>query len=199
MIKQIDIAGLEGARAIVLHPEHDRLPVLLRQLRAIGLEVEVAWPQLPASAITADFTLYDTDAGHDEQFPWPIGQSPMPMIALVGSEAPGRIEWASRTGADALLVKPLAASGVFASLLMARQSFERRKALLAEVDALRDRLSARQTIVQAVSLLAKKTGSEETAYDDLRQLAMAWKMTMEDAAVQIVKHKEATGENRGIS
>ena len=83
-------------------------------------------------AITADFTLYDTDAGHAEQFPWPAGHAPMPMIALVGSEAPGRIEWASRTGADALLVKPLVASGVFASLLMARQSFERRKALLAE-------------------------------------------------------------------
>ena len=194
----IDIAGLEGARAIVLHPAHDRLQILLRQLRAIGLEVETAWPTLPASAITADFILYDTDAGHDAQFPWASGQSPMPMIALVGSEAPGRIEWASKTGADALLVKPLAASGVFASLLMARQSFERRKALLAEIGALRDRLSARQTIVQAVTLLAKKTGSEETAYDDLRQLAMAWKMTMEDAAVQIVKHSETTGANRGI-
>ncbi|THF84731.1 MAG: ANTAR domain-containing protein [Sulfitobacter sp. SK025] len=198
MSPPIDIAGLEGARAIVLHPAHDRLPVLLRQLRAIGLEVETAWPTLPASAITADFILYDTDAGHDAQFSWATGQSPMPMIALVGSEAPGRIEWASKTGADALLVKPLAASGVFASLLMARQSFERRKALLAEIGALRDRVSARQTIVQAVTLLAKKTGSEETAYDDLRQLAMAWKMTMEDAAVEIVKHSEARGSDRGI-
>lgn len=57
MKKQIDIAGLEGARAIVLHPEHDRLGVLLRQLRAIGLDAEVAWPNLQASAITADFIL----------------------------------------------------------------------------------------------------------------------------------------------
>ncbi|KIN72384.1 ANTAR domain-containing response regulator [Sulfitobacter guttiformis] len=199
MRTQIDIAGLEGARAVVMHPEHDRLNVMLRQLRAIGLEVEVAWPTLPASAITADFTLYDTDAGHDAQFPWQAGNAPMPMIALVGSEAPGRIEWASRIGADALLVKPLAASGVFAALLMARQSFERRKALLAEIDALHGRLSARQTIVQAVSLLAKKTGSEETAYDDLRKLAMAWQMTMEDAAVQIVKHKKEAGRYRDCS
>jgi AmiR/NasT family two-component response regulator len=53
--------------------------------------------------------------------------------------------------------------------------------------------------VRAVSLLAKKTGSEETAYDDLRQLAMAWQMTMEDAALQIVKHKEASGEYRDCS
>ena len=82
---------------------------------------------------------------------------------------------------------------------MARQSFERRKALLAEVEALRERLSARQTIVRAVSLLAKKTGSEATAYDDLRQLAMAWQMTMEDAAVQIVQHNETTGAYRDCS
>ena len=199
MKKQIDIAGLEGARAIVLHPEHDRLAVLLRQLRAIGLDVGVAWPKVPASAITADFVLYDTDAGHDEQFLWPAGNAPMPMIALVGSEAPGRIEWASRTGADALLVKPLAASGVFAALLMARHSFERRKALLAEIASLRERLSARQTIVRAVTILAEKTGSQETAYDGLRQLAMAWQTTMEDAAVEIVKHNETTGAFRDCS
>lgn len=192
----MDIAGLEGARGIVLHPDHERLPILLRQLRAIGVSVEVAWPDLPASAVTADFILYDTDTGHDGQFPWSAGKAPMPMIALVGSEAPGRIEWASRVGADALLVKPLAASGVYAALLMARQSFEKRSGLLAEIDALRERVMARQTIVQAVAILSAKTASQEAAYDRLRQLAMAWQMTMEDAAVQIVAHTSETGDFR---
>lgn len=65
--------------------------------------------------------------------------------------------------------------------------------------ALRERLSARQTIVRAVSMLAEKTGPQETAYDDLRQLAMAWQMTVEDAAVQIMKHQEMPGTYRYFS
>ena len=115
MMPRIDITGLDGAQAIVLHPDHERLQLLLRQLRAIGLSVERAWPDLPSAAIQANVVLYDVDLGHDGQFPWAPGEAPMPMIALVGSEAPGRLEWASRIGADALLMKPLGAEGVRAA------------------------------------------------------------------------------------
>ena len=195
----LDIAGLDGARAIVLHPEHERLPLLLRQLRAIGLSVETAWPLLPAAAISADIVLYDVDMGHDEQFPWNHGAAPMPMIALVESEAPGRIEWASRVGADALLMKPLGAEGVFAALLVARQAFELRRSLAAEITSLRQRLSARQTVVQAVNILARRAVSEDAAYDQLRQLAMAWQVTMEAAAHQVVVQSKNPGGLRDCS
>lgn len=195
----LDIAGLDGARAIVLHPEHERLPLLLRQLRAIGLSVETAWPLLPAAAISADIVLYDVDMGHDEQFPWNHGAAPMPMIALVESEAPGRLEWASRVGADALLMKPLGAEGVFAALLVARQAFELRRSLAAEITSLRQRLSARQTVVQAVNILARRAVSEDAAYDQLRQLAMAWQVTMEAAAHQVVVQSKNPGGLRDCS
>lgn len=195
----LDIAGLDGASAIVLHPEHERLPLLLRQLRAIGLSVETAWPLLPAAAISADIVLYDVDMGHDEQFPWNHGAAPMPMIALVESEAPGRIEWASRVGADALLMKPLGAEGVFAALLVARQAFELRRSLAAEITSLRQRLSARQTVVQAVNILARRAVSEDAAYDQLRQLAMAWQVTMEAAAHQVVVQSKNPGGLRDCS
>ncbi|SDZ50216.1 Two-component response regulator, AmiR/NasT family, consists of REC and RNA-binding antiterminator (ANTAR) domains [Jannaschia faecimaris] len=193
MTPRMDIAGLDGARAVVLHPGHDRLPLLLRQLRAIGLTVEIAWPELPASAVHADVVLYDADLGHDAQFPWKPGEAQMPMVALVGSEAPGRLEWASRMGADALLMKPLGAEGVFAALLVARQAFELRRSLAAEIASLRQRLSARQTVVQAVNILARKAVSEDAAYDQLRQLAMAWQVTIEAAAVQVVESARKTG------
>ena len=195
----LDIAGLDGASAIVLHPEHERLPLLLRQLRAIGLSVETAWPLLPAAAISADIVLYDVDMGHDEQFPWNHGAAPMPMIALVESEAPGRLEWASRVGADALLMKPLGAEGVFAALLVARQAFELRRSLAAEITSLRQRLSARQTVVQAVNILARRAVSEDAAYDQLRQLAMAWQVTMEAAAHQVVVQSKNPGGLRDCS
>lgn len=199
MMPGIDITGLDGAQAIVLHPDHERLQLLLRQLRAIGLSVETAWPDLPSAAIQANVVLYDVDLGHDEQFPWAPGEAPMPMIALVGSEAPGRLEWASRIGADALLMKPLGAEGVFAALLVARQAFELRRSLAAEIASLRQRLSARQTVVKAVSILARKAVSQDAAYDQLRQMAMAWQMTIEAAAVQVVEHAQKPGGLRDCS
>jgi AmiR/NasT family two-component response regulator len=195
----LDIARLDGASAFVLHPEHERLPLLLRQLRAIGLSVETAWPALPAAAVYADIVLYDVDMGHDAQFPWDRGAAPMPMIALVGSEAPGRLEWASRVGADALLMKPLGAEGVFAALLVARQAFELRRSLSAEITSLRQRLSARQTVVKAVNILARRAVDEDAAYDQLRQLAMAWQVTMEAAAQHVVDQSKSLGGLRDCS
>ncbi|MEP2843285.1 MAG: transcriptional antiterminator, partial [Alphaproteobacteria bacterium] len=111
----LNIPNLDQACALVVHPVPDHAAALMRQLNAIGLTVSHAWPDLPAPAITADFIFYDTDMGHDAQFPWDPGQAPMPMIALVGSEAPGRIEWAARMGADALLLKPVGSSGAFSA------------------------------------------------------------------------------------
>ena len=94
----IRIQNLGGARAIILHRPHPNVQALERQLRAIGLTVTQVWPDLGPEARGAEFIFFDADTGHDEQFPWAPGESPMPMVALIGSEAPGRIEWALRAG-----------------------------------------------------------------------------------------------------
>ena len=83
------VRELGGARAIILHRDHATVSTLTRQLAAIGLKVTQQWPTLDASALGADFIFFDADLGHDEQFPWARGASPMPLIALIGSEAPG--------------------------------------------------------------------------------------------------------------
>ncbi|WPZ31576.1 ANTAR domain-containing protein (plasmid) [Sulfitobacter sp. OXR-159] len=192
----LGIPNLDQACALVVHPVPDHAAALLRQLKAIGLRVIHAWPDLPAWAITADFVFYDTDMGYDAQFPWEPGQAPMPMIALVGSEAPGRIEWAARMGADALLLKPVGSSGAFSALLMAHHSFELRQSLNAEIKQLRHRVSARQTVVQAVALLSAHGKSQDAAYDQLRQMAMAWRINVEDAALRIVENAKDEGNLR---
>ena len=93
MTRRLRILDLAGARAAILHRPHATVTALERQLRAIGLSVESGWPDLPAAGREVDFLFFDVDMGFDAQFPWAPGQSPMPMIALIGSEAPGRIEW----------------------------------------------------------------------------------------------------------
>jgi response regulator NasT len=62
----------------------------------------------------------------------------------------------------------------------------RRRRFSAEIADLRRRLEDRQTVVRAVTLLAARGKSEAEAYAQLRQMAMAWRITFEDAAARIV-------------
>lgn len=183
--------NLGNALAFVLHRPHPAIQGLTRQLRVIGLELREAWPDLPAEAFSADFIFYDADTGHDEQFPWAPGASPMPMIALIGSEAPGRLNWALTMGAHAQLLKPVSDKGVYAALLVARANYDRARASDALIADLEDRLSARQTVVQAVMIFVLRGKSEAEAYELLRQTAMAWRVTIEIAAARLVANHRA--------
>ena len=189
MSRAARIPNLGGAKAFVLHRPHPTVRPLTRHLSAIGLEAIECWPQLPAEALAADFVFFDADLGFDEQFPWKPGEAPMPLVALIGSEAPGRIEWALSHNADAQLLKPVGTAGVYSALLIARQSFEARKRLAGEIASLRQRVGERQTIVRAVAALSKG-GDDDRAYAQLRSLAMSWQISVEEAARRIVAMTE---------
>lgn len=180
------IPNLGGATAYVLHRPHATVNALFRQLVAIGLEARECWPELPPDGLAADFLFFDVDLGFDEQFPWKPGEAPMPLIALIGSEAPGRIEWALYQKADAQLVKPVGTAGVYSALLIARQSFDARRRLADEIAALEARVAERQTIVRAVAALSAQGSDDRRAYAQLRSLAMNWQVSVEQAARRIV-------------
>ncbi|EEW23766.1 ANTAR domain-containing response regulator [Rhodobacter ferrooxidans] len=187
MKRRVRSQNLAGAQAWLLHRPHPTVQALQRQLAAIGLMVEQCWPDLPAAALGADFIFFDADQGDDAQFPWAPGAAPMPMIALIGSEAPGRIEWALNAGADAQLLKPVGDGGAFSALLTARATFDLRQALSAQIADLQQRLDQRQTVVRAVTMLMGLGRTEDEAYAQLRQMAMAWRISFEAAALRIVE------------
>lgn len=190
MRRPIRIPNLGGARALILHRPHSTVQALARQLTAIGLEVSTAWPELGPEGLAADYVFFDADMGHDGMFPWPAGAPPVPMVALIGSEAPGRIEWSLRAGAHAQLLKPVGDNGAYSALLIARDTFDAQHALSAEIADLRRRLDERQTVVRAVTLLAARGKTEAEAYAQLRQMAMAWRISFEDAAARIVASRD---------
>ncbi len=184
---RVRIQNLGGARAVILHRPHDTVVALMRQLQAIGLVATQAWPELGPEAMGADFVFFDADMGHDGQFPWAAGQSPMPMIALIGSEAPGRIEWALSVGAHAQLLKPVGDNGAYSALLIARDGFDAERALSTEIADLRRRLDERRTVVRAVTALMRRGMDEDAAYAQLRRMAMDWRVSFEDAAMRVTR------------
>jgi two-component system, response regulator / RNA-binding antiterminator len=194
---RVRIQNLGGARAIILHRPHPTVQALTRQLQAIGLEVAQVWPELGPDALAADFVFFDADMGYDAQFPWALGASPMPMIALIGSEAPGRIEWSLQIGAHAQLLKPVGDNGAYSALLIARDALEAQRRLSAEIADLRRRIDERQTVVRAVRLLAAQGLPEADAYAQLRRMAMDWRVSFEDAALRVVaRYRAGDGDDQ---
>jgi AmiR/NasT family two-component response regulator len=178
--------NFEGRRALVLHRPHELVEALSRQLGQLGVATVTAWPELGAEAVDADFLFFDADMGFDGQFPWPEGTTPMPAIALIGSEAPGRLAWAIRQGADAHLLKPVGSGGVFSALVIAREAFARRSAMRAELDGLRGRLDKRQLVAEATACLMVQNDLGTTAaYELLRRRAMEAQLTIEAMAERI--------------
>jgi two-component system, response regulator / RNA-binding antiterminator len=195
MTRRVRIPNLGHARAVILHRPHADVAALTRRLEAIGLQVEETWPDLPPAAAGADFLFFDVDLGFDAQFPWPAGEAPMPLVAMIGSEAPGRIEWALSRQADAQIVKPVGNAGIYSALLIARRAFDERRRLAAEVAELRGRVAERQTIVRAVVALSCAGIDEAQAYAQLRALAMNWRTTLEEAARRVVELKTGEGSH----
>ena len=123
------VPDLGGKHAVILHRPNPAVDALARQLDKIGLSMAGYRPDLLAEATVADYVFFDADMDQDAQLPWAPGAAPMPLIALIGSEAPGRVARAMALGASGQILKPLGDGGVFSALLIARQGFDQRAAL----------------------------------------------------------------------
>jgi two-component system, response regulator / RNA-binding antiterminator len=179
----IGIPSFRAWTAIVLHRPHAATDAVLRQLERIGVSGRPVWPALDATAATANVVFFDADLGHDDQFPWTPGAAPMPLVAILGSEAPGRVEWAIRQGADAHLLKPIGSAGVYSALVIAQHAFAARHDLVAERDDMQERLRRRPAVAQAViAIMHGERLDERAAYRRLREIAMETRRTIEDAA-----------------
>lgn len=197
MSPSIGIPNFRGWSAIILHRPHAAAEAITRQLERIGATARTVWPELVATSGGADVVFFDADLGHDGQFPWPPGEAPMPLIALLGSEAPGRVEWAIGQGADAHILKPIGSAGVYSALVIARHAFAARRQLIAELEDMRDRLRRRPTVARAViAIMQGEKMNEAAAFRRLRQIAMETRRTIEDAAEAVIARYGTTDDAR---
>lgn len=184
-----------GRRALVLHRPDEAIARLDRQLRLIGLEVEHRWaPMLAGEA--PDIVLVDADQGWSGLLPWDSGAAAaVPVVALLGSEAPGRIAWAIDQGARAIIAKPVAAAAVYPALVLALHAFDERCAADRRIAALGERLRLRAVVTKAVEAIAlTQSVDEEAAYRLLRDFAMRRRMTLEQAAAAVLARRHTLPE-----
>ena len=187
--------SFSGLRAAVLHRSDWGIEPLMPQLELLGLSVVRLWAPLDLDAIATDLVIVDADQGFSGLLPWAAGAAPIPVVALIGSEAPGRIAWAMEQGAGALITKPVTASAVYPALVMAAAVHAERQAVKARIDLLEERLRLRPLVHGAIrAVMAAQTIDEDAAYGWLRNTAMRRRMTIEHVAADIIAGRDPLSE-----
>jgi AmiR/NasT family two-component response regulator len=185
----VTLANFAGRRALVIHRADHHRAALETQLSRFALTVLCRAPsaKMTRAESAVDVVFFDADSGHDCLFPWGSAPPPMPLIAILGSEAPGRIEWALSKSASAVLTKPIGSSGAFQALMVASHLHGEMQRLKSAVSELSDRVRARPLVVRAtLELMRHHQLDEHDALNRLRRVAMSARMTVEELSSSIV-------------
>lgn len=174
------LPNFRGQRCLVLHRRDNNSDTLVRQLESLGLIVDLRWPVEGATADGYDVMFFDADLGYDGLFAWPPAPPPIPLIAMMGSEAPGRIEWMLSQAPAAYLIKPIGSTGVFSALAIAFHSFETEQGLKGAITDLTLRVKSRPLVFKAMLALMDQLGiDDDEAYRLLRRESMNRRITVE--------------------
>jgi AmiR/NasT family two-component response regulator len=190
------LPNLVGWRAMILHrPGDEGIDRMVRQLGLLGLGVQVQWQPLDLAATPADIAFVDADQGWCGLLPWRQSAAPLPVVALLQSEAPGRIAWALGVGAGAILAKPVAASAIYPATVMAICVHRERASHAEQRTVLEERIRLRPLVHGVVrAIMSGQHLDEDAAYRALRLAAMARRITMEQAAAEILAGRVALPE-----
>lgn len=182
-------------RAIILYRPDATTDRLIRQLELFGFLVETRWEPLSKDD-APDLVLVDADQGWVGLMPWSVPDAaPCPVVAILGSEAPSRIEWAYAQGAGAILAKPLNASAIYPALVMAVAVHEERLKMREQIARLEERARLRPLVLNAVKTLSlQRKITEEQAYALLRTSAMRQRQPVEAIAAAYLAGTDAIPE-----
>lgn len=181
------IPNFRGMSALILHRQDRNTAALEAQLRKLGVRVAVQWPARGPAEADADVAFFDADRGFDALFPWGPGEAPIPLIAMVGTEAPGRLEWMLAQNPTGFIQKPISSSGAFQALVVGFHLDTERRNRERVLRTQADRLKARPLVVRAVLLLMRiHAVCDDEAFRMLRTQAMRQQISVEEAAYSVV-------------
>jgi len=182
------IPNFRGQRALVLHRPDRNRDAIVEQLERLGALPGVLWPAERVSADGLDVLFFDSDLGFDEQFSWKPGAAPAPMIAVLGSEAPGRLEWTLAQEPSAYLIKPVGSTGVFTALSIAYHNFSLKRSREDALRRIEERLNLRGIVLRAALTLMKRHGIDDPeAMALLRAESMRRRMSLETFSALVLE------------
>ncbi|MEQ9639708.1 MAG: hypothetical protein RIM84_06740 [Alphaproteobacteria bacterium] len=194
-MKRRRIPSFRGLRASIEHPAGADRTMLQSQLERLGLIVIVD-DAMRCGEPTADIHFFDGDAIHgqcdDEIEPLPRD---IPVIALIGSEAPGRLEVLFALQPSAYLTKPIRRTGIYSCLAIAMRNHAQLRLTNERLQAAEQRLGQRRKVISAVvRLMQGGARSEDAAYRMLQRAAMSRRQSIEALCVDLACGRRAVAE-----
>jgi AmiR/NasT family two-component response regulator len=183
------LQNFKGGRALVVTARGGRESTLETTLAKLGVaceypeivggraQIEIASLQVERDILFVDGDLEGAVAIEVN----PVSRlPPVPVIGLVGVEAPSRLKALVNLGATSFLRKPVHGGAVYTSLFMGINQFLLRSDMYARVQDLEGRRRGRRAVIRAVILLMQENGlDEEGAYSQLRRESMRARQNLE--------------------
>ncbi|KAA0123586.1 ANTAR domain-containing protein [Methylobacterium sp. P1-11] len=182
------IQNFSGAQALLIVPPSTVTDILAGTLMKLGLTVASVVPA--GEAPWLDFGILDPEHQIvivDGDLPLPgLAASavsdlpPVPVVGLVGVEAPSRLKGLLQLGATGLLRKPIHGASVYAALFLAVNEHNRRRVLEERLARHEERRRGRRHVVKAILRLMQEHGlDDDAAYEALRRDAMRARQPLE--------------------
>jgi AmiR/NasT family two-component response regulator len=183
------VQNFRQRRALLLSEDPRATETLLTMVTRLGMAFEPLSPArgefrttLKAATAQRDVLFIDGDLN---LFP-EMAQSTesdlpqIPVIGLVGIEAPSRLRTLMQFGATAFLSKPIHSGAIFSALYLAINTFEQTLDLRLSIQELERRRRYRRHVIKAVTMVMKSHSlDDEGAFALLRKEAMRARLSLE--------------------
>ncbi len=196
------IQNFRGVNALVIHAEDRNRAILTETMTRLGLKIQVSDPS-DVLAIRngfgeAEIVVLDTDMVEGTALASAGERITVPVIAIVGLEAPGRLQRAFELEPSAVLYKPLRSTGIYSALFFAANEHRRRNDIAQKLQLLEGRHRSRRFVTSAIVHLMRDRGiDDEEAFRLLRKESMRRRLTIEEYAVQLAaRPREAAKKAR---
>jgi AmiR/NasT family two-component response regulator len=179
--------SFRGLHALIEHPPGRDRTVLKSQLEFLGLRVTVHDSASPPPYESVDILFFDADseqAAESEESQRDVG---LPVVALIGSETPSRLQAMLARQPSAYLMKPIRSTGIYASLAIATHQYATLQVMRRKLASAEERLRSRRLLLAAtLQIMNQAQVGEAEAFRILRRAAMSRRQTVEEISAQIL-------------
>ncbi|TYO64050.1 ANTAR domain-containing protein [Bradyrhizobium hipponense] len=206
------LQNFKGGRAIVVTRRGGWESTLETTLAKLGVSTEYpeiidGRAQIDVASLQADRDILFVDGDLESAVAIEVNPAsrlpPVPVIGLVGVEAPSRLKALVNLGATSFLRKPVHGGAVYTSLFMGINQFLLRAEMNDRLQDLEERRRGRRAVIRAVILLIQQGLDEEGAYSQLRRESMRARQNMELYCEEFLskraKPPDTSGRTTGIT
>lgn len=184
------LQNFNGGRAVIATANRSAVEALDVTLAKLGVTAEYrpiteTRTEIDLAGLNAERDILFIDGDLDIAIAGEPGEAsrlpPVPVIGLVGVEAPSRLKNLINLGATAFLRKPVHGAAVYTSLFLGINQFLLRTDMSARLEDMERRRRGRRSVVKAIVALMADAGiDDDAAYDRLRRDSMRLRRSLEE-------------------